>query len=658
MPRKVFTVLSLTIPANTNMDAFKYGTFIKRNFVFLRCCKCLNVLVLVLSLLEAALCAGGNEAKIQKVWPLKIRYNPGEEAVFEVTVVNEGTASAQALLHVAVIGNLDDRVELPVQTILMGAGENRTVRVSWKIPDTAHFGYEVAASFENLPTGHSKPVREYFTVGRNGWEVGRYKTFFNTAQMGWTDANAKAKADQMAQEWRKQYIVIAEHYSGQPGIYTDMAPEPGAKEWFVFQNHYIESAENLRQIIRAGHDQGLQFSVYTAAWGVGPSLLGVLRDNPDFAAYRQDGSLTIGTYDSQEMRFLAKASIEELKAEWKRGQNPGQGINGCLLLKDAPVFDIGVREILKAVEMFGFDGVRWDGAPLTSCIIEGAEQHRGKYYDYQGRLFSPPDMDLNNKQMNLYFRQKLRERHPELLIGYNIGVNEVQRKAEGVEFPETYKAIAPDSYILWENLRAVEEANHPQGTWPSYVRGIQDENFKVWRPRGAFLHGGWMGGGPVFNRHMTAVMYASGLHWDTWADCVEMFQFGLRFGAFLWDGRIQLLPDAQSLIRVGSPGAWWRDFPQYLEKDGKKFLIVHLLTHPVQEKIFFLEKKEPDPLKPFDLRIPLVFQKSTLKNVQFLMPGTNGIFQVKLDPKREDPWACVVTPCDIPNWAMVIGVYQ
>lgn len=593
------------------------------------------------------------DISITKVWPLKLRYEEGETAQIQVTVKNNLSGPQDAALNVTITGNLDDRVELPPVTLQLEPKKDCVTTLSWKVPDTAHFGYEASAVI-TTPSWKGTPVREYFCVGKNGWEVGRYITFF------WLGKDTKEQLKDRIMKWRKGYITVAEHFAGSPGGYTAMAPEEGEEEWITCQNGYYESKTNLQYIISEGHKNGIQFTAYTTPWGVGPSTLRTLREHPEFGIYRRDGTLKVGEYDACGMQLRMTATIEELKdIRLNKKKEISGGISTGFLWNGDEILDVGIDAISRAVDMFGFDGIRWDGHPrVGGHEVEGAEPTYGQAYTSKGELFCPTNADLYNKHILEYINTKLRGRYPNLLFGYNHAPRSLQVR-DHEEHVEMYKYLAPDAYLLWENLRsACFEVQHPLHKWKDYAHAILEENFKYTRPAGGLLHGGWFGGGTVFNRHTASIMYASGVQWDTWAGCDEMFQFAMRFGVFVWNRKVRLLDEPKNLVTVKSERVWWKEFAQRLDNDTTSYLIVHLINPPLKEYLFPKEDNAPEPIAPFGMSLPAKLEGKNLESVTFLMPGTGGVIQEKLQYAPAEKDASFETPMPIPYWAIVIGKYR
>ncbi len=171
-------------------------------------------------LLTLALPAWCGNLSIVRVWPEKICYKPGETATLTVDVANSGAAEAQAAVTMAVLYGLDGRDDLTAQTLAVPAKGKATATFSYPVPADRKWGHEVIATVSE-PGAEAISGREYFTVGKNPWEMGHYMTCF---QLRGQKANG-AIDNQLLPKYRKSYITCVEAYSNMPSQFDDMTPE-------------------------------------------------------------------------------------------------------------------------------------------------------------------------------------------------------------------------------------------------------------------------------------------------------------------------------------------------------------------------------------------------------------------------------------------------
>ncbi|HEY3417111.1 MAG TPA: glycoside hydrolase family 66 protein [Armatimonadota bacterium] len=505
-------------------------------------------------LLLLALPALGANLSITRVWPDRLVYRPGETATIAVDIANAGGAASSAKVSLVINSGLDTVETLPVQAVTIPAKGKNTLGFLYKVPTTHKWGHQALAAVVEDGTDARTTGSEYFTVGTNPWEVGHYVTVFGlrgAQQSGYID-------NQLIPKYRKAYISTVEGYSWQPSVFDGMAPDIAV--WRSGQGGYKESKADWQYFIKRLHENGMAAVTYIQCFSYGPYGMDFARRHPELLTYQKDGRIAGAWFDVDQL------SAWRENPEAQDFNTPGGITTGAFLPKNEKMGDYWIDQMIKSVEMFGWDGFRSDGNP---GITSG--------YDFKGELSEVKDTGGENTRFLTKVRRRLTERFPNFIFGWN-------NVAGG--YPQMYNSageesvMLPNAYSLFEHFRSANEPNSIFHPWKKAVFYLQQEAEAI-RAQGGFAHAGWMGS----NRYLEAIASACGQQIDTWSGDVKLpnyRRFEFRWSEFLWDTTLRFVRPGSSVVTVNAPAPiCWEDFvhTRALPGGGKR-VIVHLLNMP------------------------------------------------------------------------------
>ena len=528
---------------------------------------------LVVHLLSASM--AGAEVTFTKVWPEKIRYLRGEEAVFTIQVKNTGAQPWQGRLIGEIESGLAERTPLFARDVTLAPGEEQRLDEKYQV-NLSDFGHALHVVADD---GAARvEAREVFCVGPWYYNMGRYLTAFELGQFT-TPEEVQAR---FQDRWRSWYVTCHELFSTAPGLWAKMTPTE--ETWFSAQNSFYESIAGEKSFIEAAHRNGMAVMVYSITGVYGPAGEEYSRAHPDWISYNDRGRPQ-GAFNMADQEYFRSMTLENRKHLTPLCLTPN--------VADPRVQDAHLQDIIACSKLLGFDGIRWDGQLISAG------------YDIHGKRIDS-DLDAQNAAWNAKMRKTLMDAIPGYTVNYNYYP---QSQAEGPAMPRTYKTLGPNAYLLWESIRShFKDPNSPLNVWENFIEGVRAEINDYARPNGNFQHFGWYGFDSleVHKNHTQAILYAAGGHWDTGGP-LKYDAFSMRYGAYLWDTRLRNLKDGSSLAQVTDPNnrLWWRQFVQERPREGGGRLIVtHLLNKPVRERQDEFEKEAPPPQT--DIKVALL----------------------------------------------------
>lgn len=519
-------------------------------------------LTLSLLLLSLSLPAWCGDLTISRVWPEKMCVKPGEAAMVTVDVANAGEAAVTAAVTLAVKYGLEGRDELTPQTLEVPGKGRATATFSYPVPPDRKWGHEVVATV-SAPGGEAITGREYFSVGKNPWELGHYRTLFQLR-----GAKASGAIDnQLLPRYRREYITCVEGYSNMPSQFDDMTPE--TETWRSGQGWYVEGKSDWQYFIQRAHENGMAVVTYIQSIGYGPVSFDFARRHPDWLTYTKEGRPN-AWFDVDQL------TKDRYQPETQDPHTPGGISTGSFLPSKQLVGDYWIEEVARSKEMFGWDGFRSDGTP---GIVGG--------YDVTGKLVEPEDPGAANAEFLRKVHRELRKRFPDFLFGWN---NVAGGYPKMYNSEEEEDVMLPGAYSLYEHFNSASNPASVYHPWKKAAYYLQLEAEPI-RRRGGFPHAGWMGS----NRYLEAVASACGQQIDAHSRPAEYGRFEFRWAEFMWDNHLRYVRPGSDAVKVEGPATvWWeelvnaRDLP-----GGGRRVVAHLINLPENDDDGWADRPPP-----------------------------------------------------------------
>jgi hypothetical protein len=618
--------------------------------------------VVPLLFLAAAQLFGESQAALTiKVWPDRLHVRPGEPVRLQVTT------SERAAVNCVVFNRLTNEVAR------FSGATDAAGQCEFVFKPAEEYGYEVRAT---ATAGAARAeTSEVFACSRNPWLVTSSYTGDSLRFLDSSPATAplnqdvKSYADNWVQISRESYAPVTEVFSVAPCPFSSMVPPTDNYISGQGATAYKDTVKGLRYLIAQLHSNGLYAVVYADAAVSGVAGTEFARRHPEYLSFNRDGSI-LGGLNTETLPLVQRfyreypqsmrdaALMQALVHVAPAGLHLAP-INFTTL---APVKH-GARELIKAREFFGFDGVRFDGhyvlgncgdplAPVSSLL------------DYAGRPIITKDADaLSARNMRLAMKMIL-DKYPDYLFGFNTELLTGQA-ADSQEAA----VIAPGNYILDESAKEVDLATEARNRWADYARAMAAEVDRG-RRLGAFTFAGWVRSeNQEYFKLLKAFTWAAGARYiilpsfQTMAETraktpwVHQYnQFGYRYSKYILGDNLERWPATavdKSIHVTSARPVFYRDFVQTLNDPADPCLVVHLLNAPVEERVN-LTPATPPPARDVQLAVDglklrgqTVFVLNPDGDPQMQpVPAKVAAGKLSLSAPPFDHWCIVVIPTE------------
>ncbi len=547
----------------------------------------------------------------------KIHYAPGDTVSAKAELLG-GAAGGAFTFRVEVVTELDATREVFSTNFQLAPGERKELPFQFKLSN-AEFGHEL----RGVLVAGGKEVHsssEFFGVSKNVYRVGITGRHVGQSTRGLTPERA---AEVMATNVRA-YANYFECFAWAPCDYSDLTPK--TEEFVSGQTQYPGSVAGMKLQLAEAHRRGLKAITYGKACGAGISGFLTYQQHPEFFGH----AFGSGPATEQMSTFLLERMLEN-DYNFNRPSDGGWRHWASLWTRFDfnPAVDFGADELVRSAEMFGWDGVRWDG----------------HFTENQHRCID-----------------RINAKRPGYVHGYNSAFANCGSKLFLPPDQSDFHDIAKDhGLIMDESVRG--HSRWSDGSMRTFYEGICREADYVKR----------IGGLPLFitfdmgSRQDVTWNVLSGLAAGqryTYLTSPGDYAFGTlpkfltRYSAFVWDDTAMVANAAQHFqvtLAPGSPptAAVWFDQSTWLRKlpDGRQQVLLHLLNFPgyrhyaqrVQTPPTWLSNVTVSAKLPVGAKLARAFHVSP-----DLVEGHHT-----LTPKTEGDAATLVLP-EVKLWSIVV----
>ena len=547
----------------------------------------------------------------------KIHYAPGDTVSAKAELLG-GAAGGAFTFRAEVITELDAAREVFATNVQLAPGEKKSLPFQFKLSN-AEFGHELrGALIAGGKEAHSSS--EFFGVSRNVYRVGITGRHVGQSTRNLTPERA---AEVMAANVRT-YANYFECFAWAPCDYSDLTPK--TEEFVSGQTQYPGSVAGMKLQLAEAHRRGIKAITYGKACGAGISGFLTYQQHPEFFGH----SFGHGPATEQMSTFLLERMLEN-DYNFNRPSDGGWRHWASLWTRfdSNPAVDFGADELVRSAEMFGWDGVRWDGHFVENqrrCVDRINAKRPGYVHGYNSafancgsKLFLPPDQsDFHEiaKDHGLIMDESVR--------GHS-------RWTDG-SMRTFYEGICREA----DYVKRI-------GGLPLYITfdmgSRQDVTWNV-------LSG--LAGGQRYTYLTSPGDYAFG----------TLPKFLTRYSSVVWDDTAMIANAAshfQVALAPGAPtkSAVWFDQSTWLRKlpDGRQQVLLHLLNFPgyrhfaqrVQTPPTWLSNLTVSAKLPAGAKLARAFHVSP-----DLVEGHHA-----LTPKTEDEKTTLVLP-EVKMWSIVV----
>ena len=636
--------------------------------------------------------------RIRKVWPDKVHYLRDEKGSVAVTVKNTTAHALDGRIRIELSHDLDDPKVIATVPVRLDARQERTIESPLNIAahyrgEAADYGYGVRAT-AFLQGKAVSSAREYVCVadnphlvattwgpftGENDPRDARKYSFHNRWVKKFNESHLSEEgAAAGALEARRDYVTYWEYGRGgatSPGGCMDLAPE---EDFWIDGDSgaHIVGKRARQRGVAALKKHGILCVTYNIPMCQGMTTEELLHKHPEWFALSKDTKdFTTFGYSVVEFRkrekFLKTHDLSRIRTNngymTPRPKDAGHPAYFGMNFNNREVMDHVSDQMVAAMKMFGFVGVRWDCGHLNTGAIQGAWQ---PFLDFYGKpLCSSPDEMVAQTVANIrYFKQRAKQENPNFCFGTNYGSFEETRR-----YPEMTRELCRDGgWLMDETSYTYLQLHSAYRFWDKYYEVMSDQGNYV-----ASLGGHYMpfaptrfGCGNPADRiyHMLFGLAGHGhaqLYFRN--SCFvtgDPAQFAVRFGRYLFDTSLLRVENPAKIIRVASSRPLWWKKSVWRKTDGpREVLVIHLINPPVTKVIGENSKSTlPSSARNVSVSCRIPAGKSRVKvwaltAESWTSDQPSRTQAVPLEVEREGPYAGVRVP-EILIWKSLVFKYE
>lgn len=503
--------------------------------------------------------------------PEKVRCTVGADNGLRTTLVNNEPTMRTVKVTTELVRGLGESKVVRDETLRLKQREMRDYRVSWRNDATTEWGVSARVTVRDENGNVLDRRADVTTVSDSPTAA----TMFYILNPGFCrqDGSEAAWQDMM----RRQYVGSYEYYVWTSSVWDPTRKaglSPVADEWEPMTESSAGYRVTLRKkflqdMVRESHARGI--AVY--AWITGLTNYRFAYAYPDMFQYCRNGQLSIyaGKVHGKDRFAVAKLApyTEEAARDWG-------------------------DQLADSVDMFGWDGCRWDWSflpcspndPLYQSLLLTAPE-KLEWFNSKGescyKLY--PDQDELTAKLHDAWLYGVTNRHPKFVATWNMNASEGIFKRN----PVYMDTLTKDGLGLFEYLLDIVHK------YPTYEKWAQNLTLDTQRARknGCQSAVGHMSNkvnaGTVSERLAKMACVLSGCKWwggpmeyRYWGALRRSFAYALRFSEYFYSPEFRLLPeerrDAEVKVDAAGRKLFWQQFVFERNRKGGRDVSVGILN--------------------------------------------------------------------------------
>ncbi|MHB9130868.1 MAG: glutamine amidotransferase [Armatimonadota bacterium] len=562
---------------------------------------------------------------ISEVTVNKVRYSTGETLHGSATVQDVGGKGGKGTLTLYLEHDLNVRDKVKEIPVTLG---NAVQKIDFDILlPKRELGYALVAVFTSADGADRSESAEFFNIADNF-----YRVAIHGAPVTWGMTGQSAeRTRKMFIDSRKKYQNCGEMFAWAEEDMVGMSPD--TDWWFSGQTCYHMSKDGLKKLISQAHEQGIAAVTYGKFIMSGYLGWKTAYDYPN--DHRGQYWYPVGMWEG-----VSTVSMDKFMNKEFAPYNFGPGVGKTLFSPTVSWQDfipinpdptprmvrISAEAVMRSIEMFGWDGVRWDGHPRGGGQCGG----EGKYDYFAAR---------RTQALVRYFKDIINAKYPNFQHGYNYFF--VQNKPDwswGTEDFELDELCRGGGLLMNESIR--NSAGRP---FEWIARNIQVEG-DLCRERGGYLLSISCDGESERDGLVEAILYFAGGNRPMGKVCDYPLinRYGTRYSCYTFDERLRRLEKPEGVLKpLTETKLWWQPYVYETPLEGgKEQLVVNLLNIPRNAT----PKSERDPhpkwdmnpgTEPFTMGLNLP-QGYTVTGAHFIDPFTLEVTTAEVKNGRVD----------------------
>ena len=353
----------------------------------------------------------------------KLVIRPGQDNSILGELRNSTGKKADLKVKTVINYGLDTEKTVDVRKVSLKAGEIRAMKIPVRFPAEAQRGVAIRTDVTDASGKLLDRKLDFCSI-----------TNYAPRDAGFGIINVGQACQHGAQDtWNQilkdNYVGAYEYYCWAPSVIFGLAPS--YETWIPQTEHNFRSRISrtfLKTLVNNAHSKGVGvYAWITGLWSYKEAL-----QRPEWVQFTQNGQPNIYSgrvYPDGSRRVVVKANM---------------------FYPDRA--EIWGKEMADSVDMFGWDGCRWDWGFVPSLPSDPLFQNAiaDDWYDWRGRPSSKlfPDPDKTGVECLKAWRKAVETRHPNFVFGTNYGSSDEAWKNS----PGYHKLAATNALVLFEDM--------------------------------------------------------------------------------------------------------------------------------------------------------------------------------------------------------------
>jgi len=495
----------------------------------------------------------------------KIRYTPGETLRGSATVQDISGKGGPGLVTIYLEHDVNLREKMKEIPLTLTA-EAKKIDFEISLP-TRELGYALVAVYTS-PDGRDRcETAEYFNIADNF-----YRVAIHGGGMTWGNSSISTERKREAfSKARKNYQNCGEMFAWAEEDMVGMSPD--SDWWFSGQTSYHLSKAGLKELIQLAHEQGISCVTYGKFIMSGYIGWKTAYDWPN--DHKSQYYYPVGMWEMVDTGCLDRFMNKEFAPYDKGPRTPifKPTVSWQNFLPINPdntprMTRIAAEAMMKSVEMFGWDAVRWDGHPRGGGQCGG----EGQYDAYAAR---------RTQTLVRYFKDIVNTKYPKFRHGYNyLFTQEKPDPSWAVEDFELDELCRNGGLIMNESIRNSNTSGKP---FEWIARNIEVQG-DLARERGGYLLGISCDGESDRDMLVEGMLYAAGgmRPMGKAAEHPLVNRYATRYSRYTFDEMLRRLEKPEGVLKPATETKlWWQPFVyETARENGKSQLVINLLNIP------------------------------------------------------------------------------
>ena len=519
-------------------------------------------------------------AKIHSCETQKLTIRPGQDNKILAKIRNRTNADAELKAKVFAVYGLDSEVQVAEAALTVKAGTIQALELPVKFPSDVKLGVALRTELYDAGGNLLDKATDFCSITDF---VPRDSVFgfINVAH-----CNLEGSQDAWNRLQKRNYVGAYEYYHWAPSTIFGLVPEEESWKPGVAIYDVVIYKKFIKKLVENAHSHGV--GVY--AWITGLWNYNVGLRHLDMLQYCENGQPNIydGIIRKDGSRVIAlKPNIYTVERSSAWG-----------------------KEMADSIDMFGWDGCRWDFSFLPSVANDPLfiGEKVSDWYDNKGVPASKlyPDPDKTGTECLKAWREAVAKRHPEFIYGANLGYREENRRS----FPNYLKEAARNGLLIFEDM--LEYYMEKWNTFEKWGKELALRADLV-RPQGGTAVVGIMRGLPrnSVSYHLAQYTAASaGVKWwaygGLWLDerSPERNRYFMRFAEYYF-GTEFLAPENCPVFIAKKQNVLFEPFVRQRKTAEGREIVIPVVNMPDNNDYICAYHDEPPVRKNLEFKVDL-----------------------------------------------------